>query len=287
MEEIMSDQQGVVEQVVQPSGSPETSPVNNNVTSVVEQAASDWRAGLAEDIRADKSLAPIKDINSLAKSYIHAQKLVGVEKIPLPNKHATEEDWNVVFDKLGRPKSAEEYKYNIGEDTTIDENALKVFSQQAHKLGLLPQQADGVVKFYNDIMQENLKSLDAAAETARVESEQVLRKEYGRAFEQKITKASQLARQYVGEDVLNMNLENGTKLGDHPQVVKAFAQLADMVGEDSFVGQAGPNYLTPNEIENEIAKLQAPGSAYWNKSHPNHDKAVQEVFALRQQLSDV
>ncbi len=62
MEEIMSDQQAVVEQVVQPSGSPATSPVNNNVTSVVEQAAADWKASLAEDIRADKSLAPIKDI---------------------------------------------------------------------------------------------------------------------------------------------------------------------------------------------------------------------------------
>jgi hypothetical protein len=287
MEEIMSDQQAVVEQVVQPSGSPATSPVNNNVTSAVEQAAADWKTSLTEDIRADKSLAPIKDINSLAKSYIHAQKLVGVEKIPLPNKHATEEDWNVVYDKLGRPKSPEEYKYNISEDANIDEGALKVFSEQAHKLGLLPQQADGVVKFYNDMMSENLKSLDAAAETARVESEQQLRKEFGRAFEQKITKASQLAREYVGEDVLNMNLESGVKLGDHPQVVKAFAKLAEMVGEDSFVAQSGPNYLTPNEIEGEIAKLQAPGSAYWNKSHPNHDKAVQEVFALRQQLTDV
>ena len=82
----MSDQQAVVEQVVQPSGSPTTSPVNNNVSSVVEQAAIDWKTSLTEDIRADKSLAPIKDINSLAKSYIHAQKLVGVEKIPLPNK---------------------------------------------------------------------------------------------------------------------------------------------------------------------------------------------------------
>ena len=120
----MSDQQGMVEQAVQPSGSPATSPVNNNVTSVVEQAAADWKASLAEEIRADKSLAPIKDINSLAKSYIHAQKLVGVEKIPLPNKHATEEDWNVVYDKLGRPKSPEEYKYNISKDANIDEGAL-------------------------------------------------------------------------------------------------------------------------------------------------------------------
>ena len=47
----MSDQQGMVEQAVQPSGSPATSPVNNNVTSVVEQAAADWKASLAERYR--------------------------------------------------------------------------------------------------------------------------------------------------------------------------------------------------------------------------------------------
>ena len=49
----------------------------------------DWKASLSDEIRADKSLENIKDIESLAKSYVHAQKLVGAEKIPVPNKHAT------------------------------------------------------------------------------------------------------------------------------------------------------------------------------------------------------
>jgi len=285
----MSDQQVVVEQTVQPSGSSKTSPVNNNVQSVVEQAAADWKASLAEDIRGDKSLAPIKDVNSLAKSYIHAQKLVGVEKIPLPNKHATEEDWNVVFDKLGRPKSAEDYTYDIDENSSIDENALKIFSEQAHKLGLLPQQAEGVIKFYHNLLQDHLSNLEVSSETARINSEQQLRKEYGRAYDQKMSKASQLARQHIGEEILGMTLENGIRLGDHPQVIKAFSNLADMLGEDSFIAQSGPNYLTPAELETEIAKLEAkvPNSAYWTKNHPNHDKAVQEVFALRKQLFDI
>ena len=34
--------------------------------------------------------------------------------------------------------------------------------------------------------------------------------------------------------------------------------------------------------QSEINKLTAPGTAYWDKLHPNHQAAVDEVFALRQ-----
>ena len=39
----------------------------------------------------------IKDIESLAKSYVHAQKLVGADKIPVPNKFATEKEAKVLI----------------------------------------------------------------------------------------------------------------------------------------------------------------------------------------------
>ena len=112
----------------------------------------DWKASLSDEIRNEKSLENISDIESLAKGYVHAQRLVGADKIPVPNKFATEEDWNKVYEKLGRPKSADEYKFNLPEDKTVNEAALKGFADQAHKLGLLPGQADGVVKFYNDMI---------------------------------------------------------------------------------------------------------------------------------------
>ena len=82
---------------------------------------------------------------------------------------------------------------------------------------------------------------------------------------------------------MSMNLEDGTKLGDHPAVIRAFAALADKMGEDKIVQADGPNYLTPKQIDKEIATLQQPGSAYWDKNHPNHAAAVDEVKALFEQ----
>ena len=82
---------------------------------------------------------------------------------------------------------------------------------------------------------------------------------------------------------MSMNLEDGTKLGDHPAVIKAFADLASKMGEDKIVQADGPTYLTPKQIDKEIANIPAPGSAYWDKNHPNHKAAVEEVQALFEQ----
>ena len=123
----MSDNQEVATQEKTPvlSGDPvETTP----------EVSTDWKANLSDEVRADKSLENIKDIEGLAKSYVHAQKLVGADKIPVPNKYATDKDWDAVYEKLGRPKSSDGYKYELPEDQKVDETALKNFSSQAHKL---------------------------------------------------------------------------------------------------------------------------------------------------------
>merc|ERR1712196_598310 len=106
-------------------------------------------------------------MGSLAKSYIHAQKLVGADKIPVPNKHATEDDWNAVYSKLGRPETPDGYKFNLPEDQKVNEEGLKVFADHAHKLGLLPNQAEGMVKFYNELRANELSSADSTATAAR------------------------------------------------------------------------------------------------------------------------
>ena len=36
----------------------------------------DWRSGLPEDIRNDPSLADIKDVGAMAKSYINGQNII-------------------------------------------------------------------------------------------------------------------------------------------------------------------------------------------------------------------
>jgi hypothetical protein len=251
------------------------------------ETSTDWKVSLSDDVKADKSLENIKDINALAKSYIHAQKMVGSDKIPVPNKYATEDDWNAVYEKLGRPKTADGYKFDLPQDKQVDEVSLKEFSSQAHKLGLLPSQAQGMVKFYNEITAKSLQDADNKALAARETSTKELKQEWGQAFDQKVSQAATLAKSVGATELLDTNLADGTKLGDHPVMIKAFAELANKMGEDSIVQASGPTYLTPNQIEKQIGELTQTDSAYWDKNHTNHEAAVQEVLALREKKNQV
>ena len=276
-----SENQEVAVPVEQPSvlsGDPKTE---------TPETSTDWKVNLSDDVKADKSLENIKDINALAKSYIHAQKMVGSDKIPVPNKYATEDDWNAVYEKLGRPKTADGYKFDLPQDKQVDEVSLKEFSSQAHKLGLLPGQAQGMVKFYNEITAKSLQDADSKALAARETSTKELKQEWGQAFDQKVSQAATLAKSVGATELLDTNLADGTKLGDHPVMIKAFAELANKMGEDSIVQASGPTYLTPNQIEKQIGELTQTDSAYWDKNHPNHEAAVSEVLALREKKNQV
>tara|TARA_Y100000310_G_scaffold49931_1_gene46098 strand:- start:114 stop:965 length:852 start_codon:yes stop_codon:yes gene_type:complete len=279
----MSDNQEVAVPAV-----PEEKPVlsGDPVEKTPEQIQTDWKAGLSDDLRADKSLENIKDISSLAKSYIHAQRLVGADKIPVPNKFATEKDWDAVYEKLGRPKTAEEYKYNLSEDQKVDTEALKNFSSQAHKLGLLPTQAQGVVSYYNEMIGKQLADAESVSTSQREKAMTELKTEWGQAYDQKLQKANTVVSSVFPKGIMSMNLEDGTKFGDHPEVIKAFAALGEKMGEDDIIKSDGPVYMTPKEIEKQIGELQQPGSAYWDKNHPNHDTAVQEVQTLIQKKNN-
>ena len=95
---------------------------------------------IPDEYRAEKSLENFKDMGDFVKSYLSAQKIVGADKIPVPNKFATEDDWKAVFNKLGAPEKPEDYKYSF-KDGEVDKELISSFNQEAHRLGLLPQQA--------------------------------------------------------------------------------------------------------------------------------------------------
>ena len=266
---------------------PEQSQLSGDPKTETPEVNVDWKQSIPEDIRADKSLESIKDVGSLAKSYIHAQKLVGSDKIPIPNKYANDEDWSEVYDKLGRPKTPGEYKYDIPENANVNKKSLESFSDQAYKLGLLPTQANGMVKFYNELLAQELQDSNSKATATLEKANKELKQEWGQAYDSKMQKARAVALSVIDKEFLNStHLNDGTKLGDHPTIIKAFAALADKMGEDNIVQASGPSYLTPAQLDKQIHELQQTGSAYWDKNHPNHDAAVQEVQTLIQKKNN-
>lgn len=254
--------------------------VQTNNTPPINEQISNWKDSLPDDLKAEKALESIQDIPGLAKSYIHAQKMIGSDKIPVPNKYATDEDWQAVYNKLGRPESPDAYEFKFDDNSSIDENALKGFKEAAHKHGLLPKQAEGIMNFYNEMTQNYIQDLNSKSEQGRMNAEQYLKKEWGAAYDNKLQQAGAVANKYLDNEFTNLTLSDGTKLGDHPEFIKAFANIANELGEDNLVQANGPQYMTPQELDKQIRELQQPGSAYWNKNHPGHAAAVQEVQDL-------
>ncbi|MFA7178112.1 MAG: hypothetical protein WC114_12750, partial [Smithellaceae bacterium] len=105
-----------------------------------------------------------KPMSEVFKWAANASKLIGGEKVPVPaGKLNTPENWNYVLDKLGRPKSADGYKLeaNLPDGFPKDEQLTEGFKQAAHYLGLLPWQAEGLFKFYNDAQVQAFQNIEA------------------------------------------------------------------------------------------------------------------------------
>ena len=246
-----------------------------------------WKDSISEEYRVDPNIEKFTEIDALAKSYINATKMIGQDKVAIPNNNSTEDQWNDVYAKLGRPESADKYTLDAkSEVVNFDDTAIKSFAEQSHKLGLNNKQAQGILEFYKYNMEGTAQQSKIDTETAQAQAEQQLRQEWGRDFEGKVKQAGALAKANINPEVLDMTLSNGTRLGDHPEIIKGFAKIAGMMQEDKIVATESENAQSVNNIEDEISSIvNDRNGPYWNKGHPDHDKMVQQVYTLREMLN--
>ena len=213
--------------------------------------------------------------------------MIGQDKVAVPNNNSTEDQWNEVYDKLGRPESADKYQLDVKSDIVpLDEGAIKQFAENAHQLGLNNKQAQGILEFYKNSMEGSAQQSKIDNETAQANAEQELRKEWGSNYENNIKKAGSIAKANMNPEVLDMELKDGTRLGDHPAIIKGFANIANLMSEDKLVSTESENVSQGTDYEAEISKIvNDRDGPYWNKAHPDHDKVVQQVFTLRTMMN--
>ena len=246
-----------------------------------------WKEAISEEYRSNPNIEKFTELDALAKSYINAVSMIGTDKIPLPGKSATDEQWNEVYNKLGRPETADNYKLEFNTDVApVDENVIKGFAQNAHKLGLNNKQAQGILEFYKSTLEGSAKEMSVNMEAAQAEATNALRSEWGRAYDDNLRKAANVAQTYLEPELLDTQLRDGSRLGDNPKIIKAFANIANLLSEDKIIGTEAENILQGRDVEKEIEELTSDRQgAYWNKMHPNHNKVVNQVLALREMLS--
>lgn len=257
-----------------------------------ESAPADWKAGLSEELQRDPSIAHIPDVETMAKSYVNAQRMVGADKIAIPGNHGTDEEWDQVYTKLGRPDAPEGYELemnNVPDGMDANPELVGWFQQTAHKVGLTPKQAQTLADEYNVMAGQAEQSPDDAAIEAEAREQEGIRelqREYGKAFDNKVGMAKAVLQEHGGDGLLELTLSDGRPLGSHPDLVRTFANIGDMMrsrlGEDSIKAPKSDGSITPDDAQRELAKIEAPGGPYWDRNHPGHSAAVADALRLRE-----
>lgn len=257
-----------VEQVAQP----ETAGTVLETPAEVAQGGSgnDFLSTIPEELRDHPSLSPIKDVENLARSYVNAQKLIGADKIPLP-VNPTDEDLDRIYDRLGRPETSEGYEISA-DGNIITEEIAKEYADMAHKLRLSPQQASGILEYYQSLVGQNESSMEANDAKVMQDTEMSLKKEWGDSYSTKLSMAKEVVESFASADMLEMRLADGTKIGNHPDFIKAFAKIADfrhnMTGEDTVADAPMARTLSRNAAQNEIEAIMNDKShAYWDRKN--------------------
>ena len=251
----------------------------------------DWKASLPDDLKGEKSLENIKDVPSLAKSLVNAQKMLG-SRIPIPSKEASAEVLKefygkvtsmpgvlrlpsegdtdseaamaAVYEKLGRPKDSASYKIDIPEGVEINKDYLNNFTSLAHKVGLTQAQ----VKALADSELSMVKEQNLAASKQQETNRDFLKKEWGNAYDSnsKVTAAmlNRLAAKYP-DHVQNV-IANG--FSNNPLIYIVAAELGKAYQEQGSLGLGNgiSGAMTPDQAREIIADIRS------NKAHPYHDR---------------
>ena len=227
--------------------------------------------GLSEELRNSKVLGNFKDVDGLAKSYIHLNGLLGKKFDEL-----SPSELDGFYTKLGRPTAAEEYSL----PTQYNPEAMDWYKKQAFELGLTQQQARNLAESYAELESNYTREAQIRQEAQVNEWLSEIKQEFGAAFDQRVDVARKAVEEFGGAELKHYLNETG--LGNHPAMVKAFAKIGKELSESGLaqsevVAQFGH---TPQEAMQRIAELKrdpAFQTAYGKASAPGHKEAVAEM----------
>lgn len=242
-----------------------------------------WKDALPEEFRKERSLESIKSVEDLTKSFLHAQKMIGRDKVVIPDqKLATDADWKAFYGKLGMPADAKDFKVEAPKGVEIDQDFFNAFKDTAFKMNILPAQAQKLMDWYAVQEKQAMEGAKAHALQQVQSNLEAYKKLQGRGFERKVQFANRALEHLAPPETIKKFAENPA-LGSMPELIDLLAKAGEQLfTEDSFEGaDKFKGHLTPDEARQRRNELMADQAGpYWNKMHPNHQKAVDEVNKL-------
>jgi hypothetical protein len=273
----MSDEQMTTESQDNPVA---TEPITNSVLgSSTVGDNQNWRDTLPEELKNDPTLQNLNDVESLAKTVIHQQKMIG-SRIPMPKN---DEEKAELYGKLGRPEEASKYEVEVPEthQQYFQDESMNEFKNVAHKIGLNNEQVKALLDFQIAEINHQVEGQGANLNVQREEVESSLKQEWGFDYDKNVRAAQRALQVYGDEDVLELM---NTEAGNHPALIRMFAKLGGEVTEDMAKNtQNNRLAVSPLDAKQEISQVMSDNKhPYFDPNHREHKEAVERMRQLHE-----
>lgn len=194
-----------------------------------------WLSAAKPDLQRNETLGKYSSLNDALRGHIELEGKLGAA-IQVPGEDATAEDWSKVFARLGRPDSQDGYRFDtvqLPEGVQADANVSAAFKKAAHEANLTQSQAEGMYGFLMQLAGQGVKAGGAAVAVSREQAERDLRGRWKGDFDTRMAAVRRVNAAFFSPEL--RKLFNLTGLGNHPDVVEAFARIGEVISEDAII----------------------------------------------------
>ncbi len=258
-----------------------------------------WQQHVNEAYRNSGVIEGVTDINTIIKMAIDGRNLKS-DHIRIPSSEATPEtkqsfldemitkvpelmaapveggDMSAMFERLGRPKKADEYQLGDMPDTVKEK--FTGLTEKAFELGISNTQMKGIA----DTLVSDLNTANDTKKQAMSSEQALMREAWGQTYDQKLASLSHFTKQTGFSDDFVDAVGRGEIDAKNMQALSKVMGSFEGTGIEigSQPGDPGSG-ITPMQAEQQLEEIMGnKDSAYYDASNPAHKTTVDKVHEL-------
>lgn len=269
-----------------PASTPAPSPQPNGADN--DNWRNKWATSLADDERKvwDNIAGRYTSEADMAKAHVSLVRSMD-KRIPLPDENAKPEEWDQVYNKLGRPETPDKYQFEFPQDAPWDDSHkehIKSLAPLFHKNGATQRQVNEFVKQQAELDKVAADAARAKAhETAQRYDREMQQLWRGEEYKRNQNLAGTTVKHYAGGDTEmlgGLQLADGTYVLDHPAMRRMLARIGSERAEDDrdpTAFNAGARASVKTQIETIEKEMIDKGITPTDSRYP-HAK-LDELYA--------
>ena len=256
-----------------------------------ESVSSSFLDSVEDQYRSDPSISKFSSINDLAKEHVNLQSLLGKKGVVVPGENDGQEIWDKYRNDMGIPDTPENYSRSFEgkSEANWDPNIENSMAAAAHAANVSDNQFNALLDAYAQSMKASQESAAVEIGNLNQQNDAVLRKEWGSAYDAKINMGRLALNQMTDGDpnsIANVQLSDGTMLGDNPLFIKMMSMMGESLQEKGIIdgGSVNQTAMTPDDAKNQLSQLMADPEKSAILFSQDFHPAKQELVKERERL---